>query len=68
MRTILSGLLLCASAWTSAYAAQPQLNISDTVVKMPIAEGVSMDDAVESMKLRANALNIKLVAHQPMYK
>jgi uncharacterized protein (DUF302 family) len=27
-----------------------------------------MDDAIESMKLRANALNFKLVAHQPLYK
>jgi len=26
-----------------------QLNISDTVVKMAITDGVSMDDAVESM-------------------
>jgi len=38
------------------------------VVKMPLEEDVSMDDAVESMKLRANALNFKLVAHQPLYK
>jgi uncharacterized protein (DUF302 family) len=44
------------------------MTISDTVLKMPLAEDVSMDDAVESMKLRANALNFKLVAHLPLYK
>jgi len=46
----------------------PQINIRDTVVKLPLEEGVSMDDAVDSMKLRANVLNFKLVAHQPLYK
>jgi len=44
------------------------MTIADTVVKLPLQEGVSMDDAVESMKLRANTLNFKLVAHQPLYK
>ena len=36
------------------------------VYKIPLVKGVSMDDAVESMKLRANALNIKLVAELPL--
>ena len=40
--------------------------IADTVLKMPLAQGVSADDAIESMKLRANALNFKLVAHLPL--
>lgn len=44
------------------------ISISDTVVKLPLQEGVGMDDAVESMKLRANALNFKLVAELPLYK
>jgi uncharacterized protein (DUF302 family) len=44
------------------------MSISDTVLKMPLADDVSMDDAVDSMKLRANALNFKLVAHLPLYK
>ena len=43
-------------------AAPVKLNIEDTVVKMPLADGVSFDDAVESMKLRANSHNMKLVA------
>lgn len=45
--------------------AQP-MAISDTVLKMPLADDVSMDDAVDSMKLRANSLNFKLVAHLPL--
>ena len=57
-------LVPCAQAETAA----PQLDIAQTVVKVPLAEGVSMDDAVDSMKLRANAINMKLVAEQPLYK
>ena len=68
MRNALLGLFLTALAVTAAMAAGPQMNIADTVIKKQIADNVSMDDAVESMKLRANALNLKLVAHQPMYK
>lgn len=48
--------------------SMPKINIADTVIKVPLAEDVSMDDAVDSMKLRANNLNFKLVAHQPLYK
>lgn len=44
------------------------MKIADTVFKLPLAEGVSMDDAVDSMLLRANALNFKLVARLPLYK
>jgi uncharacterized protein (DUF302 family) len=40
--------------------------IADTVLKMPLAEDVTADSAIESMKLRANALNFKLVAHLPL--
>jgi len=44
------------------------VDLAKTVIKMPLAAGVSMDDAVESMKLRANMLNIKLVAELPLSK
>lgn len=46
----------------------PAMDIDQTVITLPIEDGVSLDDAVESMKLRANSLNFKLVAHQPLYK
>lgn len=69
MHKTLAGLFLSAFTWAAACAVTPgAMSIADTVVRVPIADGVSMDDAVESMKLRANALNIKFVAHQPLYK
>jgi len=41
-------------------------DIELSMIKCPIAEDVSMDDAATSMKLRANYLNFKLVAHMPL--
>jgi uncharacterized protein (DUF302 family) len=42
--------------------------ISIMADKMPVAEGVSFDDAIESMKLRANEINFKFVGHSPLWK
>ncbi len=36
--------------------------------KMPVADDVSFDDAVDSMKLRANEINFKFVGHSPLWK
>jgi uncharacterized protein (DUF302 family) len=36
--------------------------------KYKVKEGLTFDDVVESMKLRANALNFKLVGHSPLWK
>lgn len=36
--------------------------------KMPVADEVSFDDAVESMRLRANEINFKFVGHNPLWK
>ncbi len=41
-------------------------SLGDTVVKMALAKGVSPDDAAQSMKLRANLLNMHLVAELPL--
>ena len=49
-------------------APAPSLALGDTVVKMALAQGVSLDDAAESMKLRANGLNMQLVAELPLSK
>ncbi len=49
-------------------AGPPVVNIAQTVIKLPLARGVSMDDAVEAMKIRANKLNIMLVAEMPLSK
>jgi len=49
-------------------AAAPAIDIARTVIKIPLADDVSPEDAIDSMKLRANVLNFKLVAHQPLSK
>ncbi|HSQ81343.1 MAG TPA: DUF302 domain-containing protein [Casimicrobiaceae bacterium] len=43
-------------------------SLDDTVLKMALAKGVSPDDAKQSMKLRANLLNMHLVAELPLSK
>lgn len=52
----------------SVSTATASMKIEDTVVKMAIADGVSFDDAIGSMKLRANEHNMKLVAELPLSK
>lgn len=64
----LPGVAMAASSAGPAPSALPVLNLAQTVIKVPLAKGVSMDDAVESMKIRANKLNIKLVAEMPLSK
>ncbi len=36
------------------------------MIKCKLTEGVGPDDAIDSMKLRANFLNFKLVGHMPL--
>ena len=65
--------LLLVSLMQSAIAADPKSGISYTNVKLQIARiqvqgGVSFDDAVESLKLRANQHNLKFVGANPLYK
>lgn len=55
-------LLLCPFSYSFAQVSF----LDSSVIKMPIAKNVSMDESIDSMKLRANALNMKLVAHQPL--
>ena len=72
LKLLLSALLLCAVPVGAKEPAKtkpaPMLDIAQTVVKMPLAKGVSLDDAVQAMKSRANTLNIKLVAEMPLSK
>jgi uncharacterized protein (DUF302 family) len=42
--------------------------ISIMADKMPVADNISFDDAVESMRLRANEINFKFVGHSPLWK
>ena len=48
--------------------ATPAIDIAQTVIRIPLADDVTPEDAIDSMKLRANVLNFKLVAHQPLSK
>ena len=60
-------------AASPALAAPPVPALSYTSMKVQIArvqiqQGVSFDDAVESLKLRANKHNLKFVGASPLYK
>ena len=61
-------VLFFACGAFSAQAATPKKPPSSGVVKMAVNSGVSLDDASESMRLRANTLNMKLVAELPLSK
>lgn len=43
-----------------------QQMVNNSIQRFEIADGVSVDDAIESMKLRANMLNFKMVADLPL--
>lgn len=59
-------ILVFAFSSFSAQAHTPKKPPSSEVMKMQVKSGVSVDDAAESMRLRANALNMKLVAELPL--
>ncbi len=59
------------NAFQTAMAVSP-LSMRDMISimadKIPVDEGVSWDDAVEAMKLRANEVNFKFVGSSPLWK
>ena len=59
-------MMVMSLVMQAAMADMPKMNIEQTVVKQQIAADVSIDDAIASMKLRANMRNMKLVAHLPL--
>lgn len=66
-------VLLLGFVASPALAAPPVPGLSYTGMKVQIArvqiqQGVSFDDAVESLKLRANQHNLKFVGTSPLYK
>lgn len=68
MKNLFFIIPICIAIFSVSVTAAPSMKIEDTVVKMAIAEDVSFDDAVSSMKLRANQHNMKLVAELPLSK
>ena len=64
---VISAMLLpVPSSW--AAAPKPGKTAQPGVYKLEIDKNVSLNDAAESMRLRANALNLKLVAELPLSK
>ncbi|HWR77649.1 MAG TPA: DUF302 domain-containing protein [Thiobacillus sp.] len=64
---VLSTLLLSVSASWAAAPKAKQTAQTD-VYKVAIDRSVNMSEAAESMRLRANALNLQLVAELPLSK
>jgi uncharacterized protein (DUF302 family) len=64
--------LLAAPSWAAdpkpAAQAPGGMEVKVKIMKVPVKEGVSFDDAVESLKLRANSRNFKFVGHSPLSK
>jgi len=65
---LISTLPALAEEPTAKKAAPPPttFDIEQSVVKQPLAEGVTADDAMDAMRSKAIELNIKIVAHQPL--
>jgi len=70
-------LITLSALWTSQSWADehkqppppPQtFDINQTVIKQPLAEDVTADDAIDALKSKAVELNMKFVAHQPLSK
>jgi uncharacterized protein (DUF302 family) len=49
-------------------AADNAVELKVKILKVPAKAGVSFNDAVESLKLRANTRNFKFVGHSPLSK
>jgi uncharacterized protein (DUF302 family) len=67
----LSLIFLLAFFMRPAFAAGDGLSyvaIPAQIAKVQVQNGVSFDDAVDSLKLRANQYNLKFVGASPVYK
>ena len=59
-------LTLVPQAYAAAKTAETALKGASSVYKIKIEKGVSLSDAVQSMQLRANDLNLKQVSELPL--
>jgi uncharacterized protein (DUF302 family) len=69
----LTGLMLLATTFMNSARAEEMFELSEGcsdiemgMIKCKVMDGVSAEDAISSMKLRANFLNFKLVGHMPL--
>ncbi len=65
---LLMGTLLLPVTSSQADVSPPQTMSQVGIYKVAIDRSVSMSDAADSMRLRANALNLQLVAELPLSK
>ncbi len=69
MKTLIPLLLLLMFAPAQAEPAQSMtFSIEQTVVKVPVADDLSVEDIRDSMQSKASELNMKFVAHQPVWQ
>ena len=71
IRIILALVSLLTFQSAIAETASPALsytNINVQIARVEIKLGISFDDAIESLKLRANQHNLKFVGASPLYK
>lgn len=61
-------LFLPVAALATDKSTMQFFDITQTVVRVPLADGVNADDAIEALRSRAVQYNMKLVAHQPLSK
>jgi uncharacterized protein (DUF302 family) len=68
---LIAGLVVPQGATAHEKKQPPEamtFDIEQTVVKQPLAEGVTADDAIDALQSKAVELNMKFVAHQPLSK
>lgn len=58
-------IIFCLYSFT-LYAES--FDINQTVIKIPVAEDVTFEDVRDSLQSKASELNMKFVAHQPVWK
>ncbi|MHB8254503.1 MAG: DUF302 domain-containing protein, partial [Acidiferrobacter sp.] len=75
MRRFLIGVTFAIGTIGTCYAHNPlnaiqgpAIDISKTVIKVPLAKGVSPKDAVSAMKIEANTVNMKYVGELALSK
>jgi len=64
-------IITCCLIIPGAYAQTPlteTVNVNQSVLKMQVNKGVKADDAIKALKSKADELNMKFVAHQPLSK
>ncbi len=75
MRRLLTGAVLTLGTIGVCYAHNPlnaiqgpHIDINKTVIKVPLAKGVSPKSAVQAMKIEADNVNMKYVGDLPLSK